>query len=60
MTRKDKNELRSMIVQKLMSAKTEADLESVSELVDDAVIMRVMTRKEANALFDELAPEVTA
>ena len=51
-------ELRSLILQMLMEAKTEEDLEAANDLADEAVAAGRMTQEEVDALWDDFAPNL--
>lgn len=51
-------ELRARIFNVLHDAKTEADLEAVSDLADEAVAAGVLTQDEVDELWDDFAPSI--
>lgn len=51
-------ELRARIFNVLQDAKTEADLEAVSDLADEAVAAGVLTQDEVDELWDDFAPSI--
>lgn len=48
--------LRAKLLQGLFSAKTEADLEALSDMADHLVLAGVMTQREVDALWGDFAP----
>jgi polyhydroxyalkanoate synthesis regulator phasin len=58
-TPEEVKELRAKIVQGVTIAKTEEDLEEVSELADDAVAAGWLTQREVDALWDDFVPDPT-
>ena len=51
-------EWRSLLVQKLLAAKTEDDLEEANDLADELVTAGIVTQEEVDALWDDLAPNL--
>lgn len=51
-------EVRTLIFNGLLDAKTEEDLEAVNDLADDAVAAGLMTQEEVDALWDDFAPSI--
>lgn len=46
----------ALIFNGLLNAKTEEDLEAVSDLADEAVIVGALTQEEVDALWDDFEP----
>lgn len=46
------------MVQKLLTAKTEDDLEEVNDLADELVTAGIVAQEEMDALWDDLEPDL--
>lgn len=57
--RDPKKEWQSLLVQKLLAAKTEDDLEEANDLADELVTAGIVTQEEVDALWDDLEPDLT-
>lgn len=49
----------SLLVWKLMAARTEDDLMEANDLADELVIAGIVTQEEVDALWDDLEPDLT-
>ena len=58
-TPEEVKELQAKIVQGLMAAKTEEDLEAVNDLTDAAVGAGWLTQEEVDAIWEEFEPDLT-
>ncbi|MBO5123409.1 MAG: hypothetical protein J6B99_09665 [Oscillospiraceae bacterium] len=58
-TPEEVKELQAKIMQVLMDAKTEEDLEAVNDLADDAVGAGWLTQEEVDALWEGFEPDLT-
>lgn len=58
MKKRTPEEWRSLLVQKLLTAKTEDDLEEVSDLADELVTAGILLQEEFDELWDDLAPNL--
>lgn len=56
--RDPKKEWQSLLVQKLMAAKTEDDLEKANDLACELVEAGILTQEEVDALWDDLEPDI--
>lgn len=59
MKKRTPEEWRSLLVQKLLAAKTEDDLEKVNDLADELVTAGIVTQEEVDALWGDLEPDLT-
>lgn len=59
MKKRTPEEWRSLLVQKLLTAKTEDDLEEVIDLADELVTAGILLQEEVDELWDDLGPDLT-
>lgn len=56
--RNPREEWQSLLVQKLLTAKTEDELGKASDLADELVEAGILRQEEVDALWDELEPDI--
>lgn len=59
MKKRTPEEWQSLLVQKLLAAKTEDDLEEANDLACELVEAGILTQEEVDALWDDLEPDLT-